>query len=105
MEISDLRSAVSAGRISWRQHTLKRMLERNIPRKNVIDVIGYGEIIEEYPLARPCPSCLILGLSDNVVYHVVVAYDLSEKMVYVITVYEPDESHFMADFKTRKKDK
>jgi len=35
--------------------------------------------------------------------HIVVSYDESEKLVYIITVYNPSEDYYEDDHKTRKK--
>jgi hypothetical protein len=53
--------AVKNGRIRWQKHALERMLERDIFRNDVKEVIIEGEIIEEYPGDLPYPSVLILG--------------------------------------------
>ena len=53
MTIEELRSAVTAGiPIEYKAHCLKRMLERNISRHDIINCIMYGEIIEDYPLEK-----------------------------------------------------
>jgi len=83
---------------------LSRMLEREILLQEVREIIEHGEIIEEYSSSKPYPSCLVHGASSSRPLHVVAAWDEMEKYVYVISVYEPDEEHFMPDLKTRKKD-
>ncbi len=94
---------VRYGRISWKRHALERILERNILRKDVTDVLQNGEVIEEYPDDHPFPSILIYGKSDEKPLHVVVSIDTVNKWCYIITVYRPDLKHFESDYKTRKK--
>ncbi|MDR4507893.1 MAG: DUF4258 domain-containing protein [Candidatus Brocadiaceae bacterium] len=56
-----LQDAVRKGRIEWQRHTLERMMERNISRETVRDVLLEGEIVENYPDDKPYPSALFLG--------------------------------------------
>jgi len=47
---------------------------------------------------------LLHALVGGRAVHVVVAWDgQGEGTVYVVTTYEPDETHFEADLKTRKR--
>jgi hypothetical protein len=77
------------------------MLERNISRNEVKEVISLGEIIEEYPNDYPLPSGLMF-YNDIKPLHVVLSYNETNKMTYIITAYKPDLNHFEADFKTRR---
>jgi hypothetical protein len=52
--------------------------------------------IEDYPDDNPFPSGLFFGWQQDKPLHVV-------PEVYVITAYEPDQEHFEADFRTRRK--
>ncbi|HXX22088.1 MAG TPA: DUF4258 domain-containing protein [Terriglobia bacterium] len=51
---------------------------------------------------RPYPSRLVLGWIGARPLHTVVADNLSENELIVITVYEPDSEVWEADFKRRK---
>tara|TARA_R110002049_G_scaffold298454_2_gene488186 strand:- start:62 stop:376 length:315 start_codon:yes stop_codon:yes gene_type:complete len=95
---------VNEGRIIWQHHALKRMLERDIGRKDVKKVLIEGEILESYPDDHPLPSFLIFGRDSNKnPLHVVAALDMLADWCYIITVYRPNKSHFKDDFKTRIK--
>ena len=51
MDINELRNAFMSGTpVEYKAHCQKRMLERNISRKDIADCIMNGEIIEDYPL-------------------------------------------------------
>ena len=104
LDLADLRSAVVAGRIEWHRHALERMLERDIPRKDVLDVLLSGERIEEYPNDFPLSSALFLGWAEERPLHAVVAFEPSKKTVGIITVYEPSLERFENGFKTRRRD-
>jgi hypothetical protein len=45
-------------------HAIRRMFERSIGRREVIDIVRLGEIIAEYPDDEPFPSSLILGFVE-----------------------------------------
>jgi hypothetical protein len=98
---SDLRRCVELGRIEWRKHALERMLERDIGRMEVLEVLSKGDLIAAYPDDRPVASALLAKEGDPGL-HVVAALDVDTATCYVITVYRPDAVHFEPDMKTRK---
>ncbi|MDP8206697.1 MAG: DUF4258 domain-containing protein [Candidatus Electryonea clarkiae] len=94
--------AIKEKRVSWQKHALQRMLERNIHRLEIMDVIKNGEVIEHYPEDRPFPSALFFKSVEEKPLHVVASFDEIDKLIYIITVYIPDSRRFEEDFKTRK---
>ena len=61
------------------------------------------EIIEDYPNDRPLPSYLILGFAENQKpIHAVVAIDVDEQIIWVITVYSPSLREWEDGYKRRK---
>ncbi len=100
-EIENLRELAVQSKIYWSKHCLERMQERDISRKDVINCIEVGDIIENYPDDFPNPSYLILGVCiDNKPLHVVVGSDGS--LLYIITTYYPNLIKFYEDYKTRR---
>ena len=91
-----------AEELIFRVHALRRMFERRISIDDVNAVIDSGETIEDYRDDRPYPSRLVLGWRGARPLHVVVADNLSENELIVITVYEPDPELWGADFRKRK---
>lgn len=82
-------------------HGRRRMSERGIFLKDVMNAVDHGEIIERYPEDYPFPSCLVLGLSlDDKYLHAVVSLD--EGHIYLITAYYPDDTEWEADYRTRR---
>jgi hypothetical protein len=94
---------IKQGGIEWSAHALRRMLEQGISRAAVKHIICIGELIEDYPDDSPFPSGLFFGIWQNQPLHVVIAYDRPNQNVFLITAYLPDEEHFEADLKTRRK--
>ena len=86
----------------WKKHALQRIMERNILRSEVKEAIEKGKIIEGYPDDYPYPSCLLAYIDTKRPLHVVVSLDIEAEILYVITAYTPDETHFNIDLITRK---
>ncbi|MCH7625539.1 MAG: DUF4258 domain-containing protein [Chloroflexi bacterium] len=77
------------------------MFERGITQSEVVQAVRFGEIIEEYPDDSPYPSRLVLGMQGLRPIHVVVADNMEDRMLVVITVYEPDSNQWTGDFRRR----
>ena len=86
----------------FRIHAVQRMFERNIGAEDVRRVLSEGEVIEEYPDDTPYPSLLIFGWSEGRPIHVVVAINEKESSLIVVTVYEPEQEKWDADFARRR---
>ena len=67
-----------------------------------LDFYRWGEF---RPAIRRCPfpSKLIFKLVNNRPLHAVIAMDTENKVLIIVTVYEPDSQKFESDFITRKK--
>ena len=101
LEIDLFRRLNSAENYVVTMHSRRRMSERGILLRDVIDAVDHGEIIEQYPNDYPFPSCLILGLTvSNKYLHVIVS--ISEGHIYLITAYYPNKDEWEADMKTRR---
>ena len=103
MNIEKLRIAITEKNIEWRKHVFQRMLERNITREDVKEVIIKGELIEEYESDKPFPSALFFKVVNKRPTHAVIAFDEKQNKAHVITTYEPTLAIFESDYKTRKK--
>ncbi|MCH9011417.1 MAG: DUF4258 domain-containing protein [Chloroflexi bacterium] len=77
------------------------MFERGITQSEVVQTVRFGEVIEEYPDDSPYPSRLVLGMQGLRPIHVVVADNMEDRMLVVITVYEPDSNQWTRDFRRR----
>jgi hypothetical protein len=94
--IADL---IESGEILISHHARVRMFERNVSTDDLIATILSGEIIEMYPDDEPCPSVLIMGLIEAIVYHTVIA--VCTDHIRVITVYIPEENKWIEYRKRR----
>lgn len=91
-----------ASKLVFSVHALRRMFERRISVDDVAAVIGSGETIENYPDDKPYPSRLVLGWNGARPVHVVVAQNLSDNELIVVTVYEPDAELWDDNFRRRR---
>lgn len=60
MDIGILKEYVIRGWIEWRKHIFQRMLEREISKIDVKQVILEGELINSYDNDQPFPRALFL---------------------------------------------
>lgn len=103
LDINKVRALARERKIIWKRHALERMLERELSRVVVLQVVASGELIEDYSEDRTSASGLLLGWNARRPIHVVVALDIDDEQVAIITAYEPTLEHFEPDFKTRRK--
>ena len=78
------------------------MYQRKISTEEIRLVLQQGTVIEEYPDDLPFPSYLLLAKVNNRPIHVVMAQDLVERKVIIITVYEPDSNKWEDGFEKRR---
>ncbi|MBK9012902.1 MAG: DUF4258 domain-containing protein [Saprospiraceae bacterium] len=97
------KEALADGNIVWRKHVLEKMISRGISRGEVLEVMEFGEVIQNYGYDKPFPSVLLLGFTNSRPIHVVTSFDEDERIIFVITTYEPDLNIFEEDFKTKRK--
>ncbi len=77
------------------------MFQRGISERDVYAVTNSGEAIERYPDDEPYLSTLLLGWTDSRPLHVLLADNVPEKTVIVVTVYEPDDLRWQPGFRRR----
>ena len=89
--------------IEFRVHATRRMFQRNISEDEVEFVLKHGEIIENYADDFPLPSVLINGCTpEKNQLHLVAGINTSEKIIVIITAYNPSEEKWDMDFSRRK---
>lgn len=101
-DLARMREAVSAGRVLWSEHAVRRLHQRGLDRAEVLRGLNGGEVIESYPDDTPYPSALLLWFAGDQALHVVVALDANGPEAHVITVYEPSPDKFEPDWRTRR---
>lgn len=93
MDLKGIQDKIKEGDYRFSDHAVKRMIKRSINRHEVEDAILSGEIIEEYPTDKYCPSCLIYGkTAKGKDLHVQISLP---PLVVVITTYGPDPNEWI----------
>jgi hypothetical protein len=71
-------------------------------REEILGAIDTLEIIEEYPTDKYLPSDLLYGKTETKTFHVLMATDVSEDNVRIVTAYEPDPDKWDPLLKVRR---
>ena len=79
------------------------MFARSITVEEVKAAVLSGEAISEYPTDQPYPSRLMLGFPSGRPLHVVVAQQMADTELIIVTAYEPDPALWEPGFRERKK--
>ncbi|PJB50301.1 MAG: hypothetical protein CO103_02690, partial [Chloroflexi bacterium CG_4_9_14_3_um_filter_45_9] len=96
MEISDLITAIQAGRIRITDHADEEAQDDNLNYDEIFFSVVQGEIIEQYGKDRPFPSCLVYGCTfEGEPVHSVWAYNEQTRWAVLITVYRPDPERWI----------
>jgi hypothetical protein len=106
MEINKIKTAFKQNRVYYSRHALQEMRNDEFGRifeNDVFEAVLSGEIIQKYPEDKPFPSILVFGVTkENRPIHMVCAYNSSENLLIIITVYQPDPNLWI-NFKRRQK--
>ncbi|MBI5244284.1 MAG: DUF4258 domain-containing protein [Elusimicrobia bacterium] len=98
-----IHSHVRAKRYRLTKHATIIRLERGIGVNELERALLKGEIIERYPDDTPYPSCLVLGRgASGDPLHVVCSRGDVEPALRIVTVYEPEDTLWESDYRTRK---
>ena len=88
LDLSKIRAAANGDRTEWRRHALLRATERGIILEQALQVVLEGEIIEEYPHAKPYPACLMMAIVEpGKPLYASLAYDQENDLLHIITVH------------------
>jgi len=101
--IDEIRKKFINTQYEYSKHAVDQSIIRHISTAEILEaVLVKSEIIEDYPDDEYGSSCLILGFTNNDrPLHIHVGYP-SKVVLKVITVYQPDESKWMA-YRIRRK--
>lgn len=101
LNIEIIRKHIIDRNVTWTEHCLNRINQRNILISDVKAAISNGKIIEYYYEDYPYPSCLIIGKDkNNNIIHIVCG--INNNSVCMITAYYPDSEEWEEDMKTRR---
>lgn len=107
MDIEIIRERIRAGNYLIKSHAVQHALKEGFERKDMVEAILKGDVIEEYPDDQRVLICGKTNLSENfdIYLHIVCEY---ADMVYIefVTAYIPDELEWESPpFRRRKRKK
>lgn len=103
MDLENLKYSVLTDNLRVTLHADEELEKDNLTINKIKKSLENSEIIEDYPLSKPLPSCLILSFTtDNEPVHTVWACNNTTKRVVLITVYRPDPIKWV-EYKRREK--
>ncbi|HMB25175.1 MAG TPA: DUF4258 domain-containing protein [Anaerolineales bacterium] len=86
----------------FRVHAVQRMFERRISVRSVVQVLQFGEVIEDYSAEMPEPGRLIMGFRGRRPFHVVASESPETNEITIVTAYIPDPDKWNKSFKVRR---
>lgn len=97
-----LKGNLTSYAIEYREHATRRMFQRRIDAEEITSIMKNGQVIERYDEDFPLPTVLLNGRTAmNRPLHVVVGINKDEKILVVITAYEPDTLRWTGNFSRR----
>lgn len=97
-----IKHCVAQRKIRWTYHVNMRLRDRSISRQTILGSIDSYEIVEEYPEDKYLPSYLIYAKYQETVFHLLVAADVENDNVRMVTAYRPDPEEWDAGLKQRR---
>ena len=92
---------MALGQFEFSRHAFKRVVERNIAEREIVQAGSRAEVIEEYPDDKYSPSCLLLGFTENArPLHIQVSL-ADAALVKIVTIYDPDPNEWI-DYRQRR---
>jgi hypothetical protein len=96
--------SLEGAKVLWSRHAITEMIADDLDRGQIERSWQTCELIEDYPsVHRPLPDCLVLSwLTPCNPLHAVVAMDVEQDRLLVVTVYRPNDKEWENDWRTRK---
>jgi hypothetical protein len=100
--LAEIRHQLAIGDFEFSRHAFHRAVERNISEAEIQQAGAHAHIIEDYPLDKYSPSCLLLGFTQTGrPLHLQVSYADTD-LVKIITLYQPNETEWYNGYTRRR---
>lgn len=96
-----IRACMHARAVCWTYYVNMRLLKRSIDRQSLFEAVDTYEIIESYPEDKYLPSYLVYFITNGQAHRAVIAADLANANVRIVTVYRPDPGQWSSDMRRR----
>lgn len=97
-----IKQCIRQRKIRWTYHVNMRLRDRYVPREAILESLEGFQIIESYPEDKYLPSYLVYSEHRGLIFHVLIAADVPDDNVRIVTAYRPDPRKWEEDFKTRR---
>jgi hypothetical protein len=94
MTIEQIRNIINQGNYLIKSHAIFHALKEGFERKNMLEAIEHGKIIENYPLENRLLICGTTFLTENISIYLHVVCEYSDEYVEFVTAYVPDELYW-----------
>ncbi len=100
--LEEIRADLIDGRIELTIHSFKRIVERNISKREIAEAAWNAVVIEDYPTDKYYPSCLLLGftMAGRPLHLQPSRMDGDE--VRLVTLYEPNDDEWVDNYSRRR---
>ncbi len=103
IDIEQIVAAIQNNRVRITDHADEEAFDDHLTFDEIYFSVMNGEIIEAYPIDKPYPSCLVMGVNfAGEPIHSVWAFNPDNGWTVLITVYRPDPLRWI-DGKVRVK--
>lgn len=89
-------------KVIFSRHAISQMFDRGISVDDIEKTITQGEVIEAYPDDKPYPSRLVLHKVADRPIHAVLAENILNQEIILVTAYEPNLRLWDSEFRKRK---
>jgi hypothetical protein len=104
VDIEDILDAIRSNQVRVTEHAQEEAEDDGLPIDEVFFSVHHGDIIEDYPSAKPRPACLIFGrTSSGQPVHSVWAYDRDRGWAVLVTIYRPEPARWVGWRRRRPK--
>lgn len=99
-----IRTLAQGSKVKWSWHALSEVGVEPFSVEQVETALGEAEVIEYYGLSRRyLPDCLALAyVAPSRPIHCVIGLNESQDYILIVTVYQPKETEWQDDWRTRK---
>ena len=106
MDIEVIRERVRRGYYLIKSHALQHAIKEGFERKNMVEAVLNGKIIEEYPAEARVLICGHTKLTEDLIFYLHVVCEYADlKYTEFVTAYIPDETQWEEPPLKRRKQK
>ena len=91
MKIEEIRRRINQGNYLIKRHAILHALKEGFERRNMLEAIAKGKVIEDYPMESRLLICGLTNLTKKTLIYLHIVCEYSDEYVEFVTAYLPDE--------------